>query len=303
MATVVTHLSGLESSLARALSWTAAWDMTRDGELPARDYLTLVCTNLPAESDINLVTANLRQAQQALSQYADPRWAPTGWLSLAQTAQATLTAAEPGGGLQLAWARAFIAAARDASDLGMLRGWLDGRDVPAGLTIGADLRWELIFALAAAGTVGTDEIAAELDRDRTASGERSAAQAEALVATPEAKAEAWRRITTDDKLPNWRQRALLQGFYHPSQLALTEPYVARYFDVVADIWATLDSDPAQDFVYLGFPAHHVGEATVAGSDAWLADESRPAPLRRLVGEGRDAVIRAIKARSADGATS
>ncbi len=62
MATVVQHIAGFDSSLARALCWAAAWDMVRDAELAARDYVALVLTGLPAERDINLVTATLRQA-------------------------------------------------------------------------------------------------------------------------------------------------------------------------------------------------------------------------------------------------
>ena len=44
------------------------------------------CAGLPAETDINLVTATLRQASTALTLYADPAWAPTGWAELARTA-------------------------------------------------------------------------------------------------------------------------------------------------------------------------------------------------------------------------
>ena len=58
----------------------------------------------------------------------------------------------------------------------------------------------------------------ELDRDRTASGERLAALARALIPTEASKAETWARLTGDDKLPNWLQRSMLQGFHHPSQL-------------------------------------------------------------------------------------
>ena len=79
----------------------------------------------------------------------------------------------------------------------MLRGWLDGDDVPAGLTIDTELRWALLQALVANGAAGAAEIEAELDRDRTASGEREAALARALVPTPEAKAETWRALTGD----------------------------------------------------------------------------------------------------------
>jgi len=299
MATVMDHISGFDSSLARALCWAAAWDMLRDAELAARDYTALVCAGLPGETDINLVTATLRQVQTAVTQYADPAWAPTGWQRLADNARSALDAAEPGSGFQLAWARAFVTAARSDADLAVLRGWLDGTGVPDGLAIDTELRWTLVEALVAAGKAGSDEIEAELDRDRTASGERAAAQAHALKPTPESKAETWRRLTGDEKLPNWLHRALLQGFQHPSHVELTAPYVPKFFDVVDEIWATRDSETAQEFVYFGYPAYHVSQSTVDATDAWLAVEGHPAPLRRLVAEGKDGIVRALRARAKD----
>ena len=53
--------------------------MLRDAELAARDYVTLVCSGLPAETDINLTTWTARQAATAIAQYADPGWQATGW--------------------------------------------------------------------------------------------------------------------------------------------------------------------------------------------------------------------------------
>jgi aminopeptidase N len=298
METVVNHISGLDSSLARGLCWGAAWDMVRDGELPARDYVALVCNGLPAEHDISLVTASLAQAQGALTYYADPGWAPVGWALLAATARRALTDAEPGSGFQLAWARVYASAARSDSELALLRDWLEG-DPPDGLSIEAELRWRLVQALAAGRQLGEREIQAELARDRTATGERQAATASALIATPQAKEAAWRRLTGPDALPNWLQRALLIGFHHPSQLAVTRPYVNRFFEVLDQIWATRDSEPAQEFVELAYPAQHVSEETLAATDAWLAGEGHPAPLRRLVAEGRDGIIRATRARACD----
>ncbi|MDQ7905589.1 aminopeptidase N [Phytohabitans sp. ZYX-F-186] len=299
MATVVQHIAGFESSLPRALCWAAAWDMVRDAELAARDYVALVVAGLPAERDINLVTATLRQAQSTLSFYADPAWAPEGWAALAGTARTSVAAAEPGSGFQLAWARAYASASRDAADLAVLRGWLDGVGVPEGLTIDTELRWSLVQSLAAKGAVGSDEIEAELARDRTASGEREAAYARALLPTPEAKAEVWRRLTGPEALPNWEHRSLLQGFQHPTQVALTASYVEPYFAAVRQVWDLRDSEPAQEFVILAYPAYQVSEATVAATEAWLAQPGHPAPLRRLVAEGKDGVVRALKARARD----
>jgi aminopeptidase N len=300
METVVNHISGLASSLSRALCWSAAWDMVRDGELAARDYVALVCNGLPQERDISLVTASLAQAQGALSYYADPAWAPVGWALLASTARRAMTEAEPGSGFQLAWARAYASACRSESEYDLLREWLNG-DAPEGLAVDTELRWRLVQALAAGGRIDEHGIQAELDRDRTASGERQAAIASALLATPEAKEAVWRRVTGAEPLPNWLQRALLSGLQHPAQIELTAPYAARYFEAVDQIWATRDSEPAQEFVEAAYPSLHVSQATVDATDAWLADPDKPAPLRRLIGEGRDGVLRALRARAKDSA--
>ncbi|MEH1013618.1 aminopeptidase N [Micromonospora sp. CPCC 206060] len=299
MAFVVQHVGAFDSSLARALCWTAAWDMVRDAELSARDYVALALAGLPAETDINLVTPTLRQVASTLSFYADPTWAPTGWADLASSAWQALHRMEPGSGFQLAWARAFASAARSDTHLAALRGWLDGVEVPAGLTIDTELRWTLLAALVANRVAGTAEIDAELARDRTASGEREAAFTRALLPTPENKAAVWAELTGPDTLPNWRHRALLQGFYHPTQVELTESYRERYFAVVDKIWASRDSEPAQEFVQFAYPAYHVDADTVAATDAWLAQPDRPGPLRRLVAEGRDSIVRSIKARERD----
>jgi aminopeptidase N len=254
---------------------------------------------VPAEDDINLMTATLRQAQSAIIFYADPAWIPSGWRLLADTSREQLANAEPGSGFQLMWARMYATAAVEESDLRVLGGWLDGIGVPDGLTLAADLRWAVLQSLVARGVLGPDEIEAELNADRTASGERQAALARALVPTPEAKAETWRRLVADHQLPNWLQRAMLSGFQHPDHVELTRPYVAPYFAALAEIWATLDSEPAQDFVELAYPAYQVSQDVVDASNAWLAEPDHPAPLRRLVAEGRDGGVRALRARVKD----
>jgi aminopeptidase N len=171
--------------------------------------------------------------------------------------------------------------------------------VPAGLTVDTELRWAVLQSLVANGAAGAAEIETELAGDRTASGEREAAYAHALLPTAENKAAVWAELTGPEALPNWRNRALLQGLTHPAQVELTAPYRERYFATVAQVWAQRDSEPAQEFVQLAYPAYLVEEETVAATDGWLAEEGHPAPLRRLVAEGRDGVVRALKARARD----
>jgi aminopeptidase N len=48
-----------------------------------------------------------------------------------------------------------------------------------------------------------------------------------------------------------------------------------------------------------FPSWAVDKSTVEAADAWLADESHPPALRRLVSEGRAGIVRALGAREFD----
>jgi len=304
MATVVEHIGGFESSLTRALCWMAAWDMVRDAELPARDYVKLVTSGLPAETDVNLITATLANVRgTVLAQFADPEWAPQGWTMLNDTARATMLAAEPGSGVQLLWARAFIGSARSAERLAELKGWLDGNGVPAGLTIAGELRWLLVQALAANGVLSRDDIDDEHAHDQTASGDKEAATATALLPDPAVKAEVWAELTGDEEPANWKARALLLGFQHSTQVELTKPYAQKYLDVAADVWGKRSSEPAQEFLIFAYPSLQVSDEMVAATDAWLAQEGHPASVRRLVAEGKDSVIRALAARAADRASA
>jgi aminopeptidase N len=80
---------------------------------------------------------------------------------------------------------------------------------------------------------------------------------------------------------------------------LTAPYAAKFFDIVGPVWARSDSEPAQEFVMLAYPGYQVSDETVALTDAWLARDGHPHSLRRLVAEGRDGVVRALRARARD----
>src|SRR5699024_2794156 len=114
---------------------SAAWDMTRDAELPARAWVQLVLAGVGVESESSVVQSLLSRGQLALTSYADPAWAPTGWAQLADAALAALDSAEPGSDHQLNWSRAFAAAARTEEHAAVLRGLLDGSRSYPGLVV------------------------------------------------------------------------------------------------------------------------------------------------------------------------
>jgi aminopeptidase N len=157
--------------------------------------------------------------------------------------------------------------------------------------------------LAAAGRADDARIDLELDRDDTATGRRQAALARAAQPTADAKQAAWSAVVDDDALPNALLGATIGGFMQADQVDLLKPYVDRYFTVARTVWSDRTTETAQDILMGLFPVYVIDETTVEAADAFLADTSLPAPVRRLVSEGRDSVERALRARACDAAAS
>ncbi|NXY99016.1 aminopeptidase N [Streptomyces sp. BR123] len=303
LAAVTAHLGDFTESLPRALCWASAWDMTRDGELATRDYLSLVLSGIGKESDIGVVQSLHRQVKLAIDLYADPAWREQGLAAWTEASLEHLRGAEPGSDHQLAWARAFAATARTEGQLTYLKALLDGAAEVEGLVVDTELRWAFLERLAATGVVDEPEIAAELERDRTAAGERHAATARAARPTAGAKAAAWASVVESADLPNAVQEAVIGGFVQTDQRELLAPYTAKYFEVVKGIWESRSHEIAQQIAVGLYPSLQVSEATLAATDAWLASAEPNAALRRLVSESRAGIERALKAQAADAAAA
>ncbi|MFK4222742.1 aminopeptidase N [Streptomyces sp. NPDC019890] len=300
---VTEHLGDFTESLPRALSWASAWDMTRDGELAARDYLSLVLSGIGKESDIGVVQSLHRQVKLAIDLYAAPDWREAGLTQWTDATLAHLRAAEPGSDHQLAWARAFAATARTPQQLDLLQALLDGTESIEGLAVDTELRWAFVERLAAAGVLDEDEIAAEYERDKTAAGERHATTARAARPTAEAKAGAWASVVESDKLPNAVQEAVIAGFVQTDQRELLAPYTEKFFAAVKGVWESRSHEIAQQIAIGLYPALQVSQATLDATDAWLESAEPNAALRRLISESRSGVERALKAQAADAAAA
>ncbi len=297
--TLVDRLSSLKEPLARALSWSAAWDMTRDAEIRAGEYLELVLRNIDGETEIGVRQSLLAQAAAAINTYGAPEKRVAGLDRLATAALAGLRAAPAGGDYQLAWARCHIASAQADEHLAHIRALLEGAASEEGLTVDTDLRWHIVRALAASGTAGEELIASEEARDPTDKGHREAAAARAARSSAKAKAEAWAALTEDPPLPYAMLRATIGGFQQPGQRDLLEPYRDRYFAALERIWATRELEVALGFTSGLYPRVVIEQKTVEDTDRYIETARPGATLRRLLAEGRDDVQRALRARAKD----
>ncbi|MER6059674.1 aminopeptidase N [Streptomyces sp. CA-142005] len=300
LATLLEHLGALTDPLARALCWSALWNMTRDALLPARDFVGLVLRFAGRESDIGVLQMLHAWANSALVHYAAPGWRAAGGELLAEGALRELEAAEPGSEHQLAWARFFATVASGETDLALLKRLLDGAEVIDGLEVDQELRWAFLEPLAAHGVADESVLAAELARDDTASGKRH--QVRCLAARPSAavKAQAWAQVVESDALSNALVEATIAGFGQPSQRELTAPYAEKYFAAIERVWRERSIQIGMDVVRGLFPALQDRPETLEATDAWLRAHPDAAPaLRRLVLEARDDLARALRAQECD----
>lgn len=299
--TAIEHLSEIEDPLARALIWGAAWDATRDGETNPREFIQLVLNNIETESESTTILTLLRQLvttgslyvaaahrEKALEQIAD------GLLNLARNADA-------GSDLQLQFTKFFPQFARTQSQLDALQNILDGKEKLAGLTIDADLKWELLTGLVVGGRATAADIDAALAADNTANGQKAAALAKAALPQAAAKAAAWNQQVNTDELSNALVSNASMGFGRVLDSTLLEPFVERYFADALKIWNSKTYKIAEYLLVNLYPIQLASEGLAQTTRDWLekTDLSDKAALKRMVVENLAALERALKAQHKD----
>ncbi len=304
---LINRIGDIAEPLPRTLAWSAAWEMTRQAEMRARDFVALVQRGIGAETEVGVVQRLLMQANTALAAYADPEWlAASGWTGYADRLLELSRAAAPGSDHQLAFVNGLLATKLSGPHIEVLRKLLDADPAEvglAGLAVDTDLRWRIVTALAAAGEIDSDGvdhpfIDAELAKDPTAAGKRQAATAGASRPIAAVKEQAWQTAMFDDAVPNITIRAIVAGFSPVGQGELLAPFVERYFADIAGVWERRSSEVAQTVVVGLYPSWAISEEAVAVADKFLADNHPPA-LLRLVSEGKAGIERSLRARAFD----
>jgi aminopeptidase N len=310
--TALQRIADIADPLPRSLVWSAAWEMTRDAELRARDFVSLVSGGVHAETEVGVAQRLLLQAQTALGSYAEPGWArEQGWPQYADRLLELARDALPGSDHQLAYLNALCSSVLSPRHVETLAALLDGDPADlglAGVQVDTDLRWRIVTALATAGAIDADgpespRIDAEAQRDPTAAGKRHAAQAAAARPQFDVKDTTFTSVVEDDTLANAASRAMIAGIVAPGQGELLKPFTARYFEVIPGVWARRSSEVAQSVVIGLYPYWDISDEGIAAADGFLtAPESEvPPALRRLVLEGQAAVKRSLRARKFDSA--
>ena len=290
-------LGKIDDALTRVLCWSTVWDMTRDGELSASDYLDIAIAGLATESTISTITAVGRQLPGAIDRYLAPKNRDAKQRQVADAIWGILQAAPAGSDSQLQFARIFASVAGEADGTkvhSLLAGGLTG------LTIDSDLRWTLANALAGLGAYAKSDLDAVLAMDNTIPG--NAAYQKCLAALPDAasKEVIWNSIFSSETGTQVRQNQMF-GFYRENQSHLAQPYVDKYFNSLISSWETLGFERGSEIVESMFPPYIITQELLDRTNAWIANEGKDAPatLIRYLSENRDSLARALNAQKKD----
>ena len=298
---LVDHIDAIPDSLSRALCWGAAWDMTRDAEMRASDFVALVLRGVGAETDVTAVEGLLRSGALALGRYTAPDARDAVRVQWEQGLRALVETAAPGSDHQLTFVRSFTSTSTSDEAASTIAGWLDDSAPLEGLAVDTDMRWALLTGLARLGRAGESEIEAELRRDDTVTGSENAAYARAVRPDAEAKEQAWNAAIVRDDTPTETHRSICMGFWQEGQEDVLDDYVDEYLAQVPTVWDRKGTFMASTVLVLMFPSRMARPEVLAKVDAFLASSELGDATKRYVAEGRAEMSRAIAAQEFDAA--
>ena len=217
--TALERIADIAEPLPRTLVWSAAWEMTREAELRARDFVALVSGGIHAETEVGVLQRLLLQAQTALTSYAEPGWAREhGWPQYADRLLELARAAAPASDHQPGLREHAVLVGTVTPACQTLAALLDGDPAAlrlAGVNVDTDLRWRIVTALSTPGPstpTGRRRPGSTQRRNATPPLRASGAAPRPAAARPQfdVKENAFTTVVEDDALANVIGRATLR---------------------------------------------------------------------------------------------
>lgn len=293
------NLYRFDDALARSVIWLAFWDMTRDGELPAKQFIETSLAALATERESTTF-------RYALAQISTTSWHYTAEADRADVVRHVAAelfklanAAQAGSDEQFQLITAYLGYGEpgDEAFAANAKGLLDGSVSLEGLEIDNNFRWTVINALSTVNEIDQAGIDAELAKRETTENREFAFGARAVAGTAEAKAWAWDEALHNDALTNMQLEAVARGFASTPRADLAEPYAEKYFETVDWIWGNKTFHMAEALLEGLYPAYADPAKLVELGDAWLAShEDADNALKRIIRGNVESSHRTLKVR-------
>ena len=299
LAFATSNLYRFDDALARSVLWLALWDMTRDGELPARQFIDTSLAALATEHESTTFRYALAQVSTTAWHYTAPAERAEIVKHVAAELFKLAGQAKAGSDEQFQLVTAYLGYGEpgDEAFVANAKGLLDGSVAFDGLEIDNNFRWTIINALSTVNAIDQAGIDAELAKRETTENREFAYGARAVAGTAEAKAWAWNEALHNDELTNMQLEAVAGGFAATPRADLAEPYAEKYFEVADWIWEHKTFHMAEALLEGLYPGYADPAKLVELGDAWLAShKGADNALQRIVRGNVEASHRTLKVR-------
>ena len=299
LAFATSNLYRFDDALARSVLWLALWDMTRDGELPARQFIDTSLAALATEHESTTFRYALAQVSTTAWHYTAPAERAEIVKHVAAELFKLAGQAKAGSDEQFQLVTAYLGYGEpgDEAFVANAKGLLDGSVAFDGLEIDNNFRWTIINALSTVNAIDQAGIHTELAKRETTENREFAYGARAVAGTAEAKAWAWNEALHNDELTNMQLEAVAGGFAATPRADLAEPYAEKYFEVADWIWEHKTFHMAEALLEGLYPGYADPAKLVELGDAWLAShKDADNALQRIVRGNVEASHRTLKVR-------
>ena len=239
-------LEALPEPLARSMFLAALFDRAMSGEMPVADYVDHAMHLAKSETNIRVqqqLSGSIVAAVDAMQRLKPETNAALArlipMLEELSVEQAGSSATDD---LKRTWFNSWLGVVSSEEGLETVRDLLDGSTRVPGIEMSADLRWQLLTILSAAGATGAEEmLALERSSDTSDFGAKSALTAAAARPDPANKAAWLSELQNPETVTGLsRQRAVMAGLFPANQTALQLESLNQVLETLPELSKTAD---------------------------------------------------------------
>jgi len=247
-------LSTLKDPLLRNMMAQSLWNMVRDAEWSLLPYLDVLYLHLPKERDPRTGSA-MQKTISSLGSYLRyaKEYAPSEKIEMAQRhlekfLAKQLRLARAGSDEQVSYFSSYIKIGESQEAQAEWVAWLDSKNLPKGLSLGQDRRWNLIERLNSLGHPQAEElIEAEMKREKNDFADKAALGARTIRPNAQVKRAMLDRVLKGkDSLDDKKQ--IMWNLFPSGQVALMKTWEDEYYKILPKVVVDEDSGFVRTFI-------------------------------------------------------
>jgi aminopeptidase N len=239
-------LEGLPEPLARSMFLGALFDRAMAGDMPVADYVDHAMRLAESETNIRVqqqLSGSLIAAVDAMQRLRpETNAALARQIPLLEELSLGQAGSSATDDLKRIWFNTWLGVVSSEEGLETVKDLLDGSARVPGIEMSADLRWQLLTILSAAGASGVEEmLALERSSDTSDFGAKSALTAAAARPDPVNKKEWLAELQNPETVTGLaRQRAVMAGLFRANQTALHLESLDQVLEALPELSKTAD---------------------------------------------------------------